>query len=137
MKKWNKRLILLLILVLIISVLSGCGSKKVPEGVSKEFYNDMIFVLSDMSKTISKTKSNDSLLDAFLSSEGLSMLGDYEDKSSTLTIKESSIVDNLKVMYINLEMYHNNVLDKDTVKQKIEEISKLLELDIDLNDYVF
>lgn len=138
MKKWNKRLILLLVLVLITGVLGGCGKKQaVPEGISKEFHSDMIFILNDMSKTTLKTKVGDSLLDAFLSSEGLSMIGEYEDKEDTLTIKELSIVDNLRVLYINLEMYHNDVLDKDTVKQKIEDVSQLLEIDIDLNDYLF
>ena len=137
MIKVNKRLILLLVLVLAIGTLSGCGSKKIPEGVGQEFYDDMIFVLDDISKTILATKVGDSLLDAFLSSEGLSIIGDYEDKEDTLTIKELSIVDNLRVLYINLEMYHNNVLDKDIVIQKIEDVSKLLEIDIDLNDYLF
>lgn len=137
MKEWNKRLILLLVLALAIGILGGCSSKKIPEGVGQEFYDDMIFVLDDMSKTTLKTKVGDSLLDAFLSSEGLIMIGEYEDKEDTLTIKELSIVNNLRVLYINLEMYHNNVLDEDTVKQKIEDISKLLEIDIDLSDYLF
>ena len=51
MVKVNKKLILMLILVLSISVLSGCNEQlKAPDGVDQELFDDMIVILGKLEK---------------------------------------------------------------------------------------
>lgn len=132
----NKKLILLLVLMLIASLMVSC-KKKAPDGISQKFYDDMIFSLNDLSKTITNTKTGNNLLDAFLNSEGLQRVGEYKRGKNELSLKESSIVDNITDLYVYLEMYYNGILEEDKIKDCVNNISDLLEVDINLKDYIF
>lgn len=136
--KMNKKLILLIILVLIMGISVGCSkTPKAPEGVSQEFYDDMIFILNDLSKTITNTKVKDSLLDVFLNSEGIKKVGEYKRSVDELSLKESSIIENISNLYVYLEMYYNGISEEDVIEDSVNAISDLLEINIDLKDYVF
>lgn len=84
MLKSNRKLILLLALILIVGILGGCSntSKEIPQGVSEEFYDDMISCF----KKLEKYKDNDK-------KNGKEVIQDYLDNKIWLSHEEKKIIE--------------------------------------------
>lgn len=86
MKKWNKRLILMLVLVLVIGVLSGCDNKKIElEGVtSKKLTKDLTKLRYLILESLSEKEYKEEKIE-----EVLAKINDvnYQEKLNTLEVQ--------------------------------------------------
>lgn len=123
--KMNKKLILLIILVLIMGISVGCSkTPKAPEGVNQEFYDDMIDCLKKLEKHKGDKEKN-----------GIEVIKDYKDNKLWLTVKEEKIIEAVDDLYFSVWSYH---IEEDTTSKDrlmliddINKVSELMELDID------
>ena len=127
MKNINRILVLLLILILTMAILVGCGdSKKAPEGVSQDFYDDMVGILKEMEKA-----KRDDIIDI---DDG--KIDIYKEERVFLTLKEEDILDNVSDLQFWAWLYDDDgddkIQDKLRVARSVENISRLMEVDINL-----
>lgn len=140
MKKWNKRLILLVILVLVVGVLGGC-KKKAPEGMSQGFYDDTIQCAKDLEKIIKNTTKKDIDEDFIFFSESiLDFTSKYQN--SDLTVSESKAFDKMfeMVAFVDAGVREyfdtGNYFTNEEVEEVAEELSKMLDIEIDADDFI-
>jgi hypothetical protein len=123
----RKKLILLLVFALIISILSGCSeAPKAPEGVSQEFYDDMLDVLKKLEKTKDKESTNEE--------NGKDIIDKYKKDKLWLQPKEQEIIDAIDDMHLMVRLYYASDTANDMiVKHDINLVAELMELDIDVD----
>ena len=139
MIKWNRKLILLLVLVLIVTILSGCKNKA-PEGINQEFYKNIVNTSNEIMKEIPNIKKEDVINNTTVKFQSYSEFCDkyYSDyESGSLTIAEEKAFKALisTVLYVNtdLRLHYEKGEEfpsKNTV-DKIEKLAELLEIDIE------
>lgn len=123
MFKVDKKLILLLILVLTMGTLGGCDStpKEIPDGVSEDFYDDMIACL----KKLEKYRDNED-------KNGKDVIQDYLDNKVWLSSKEEEIIKAIDDMYFDVWFYHiADEPNEHMVKNAINEVADLMNIKID------
>ena len=128
MKNINRILVLSLILILTMAISVGCGeSKKAPEGVSQDFYDDMIDVL----KQIEKINS-----DVDWEGSGIDKIDEYKEVKNLLTPKEETILDNIDSLWLWVSIYkggdQSKLEDSLRVTRYVEDVEALLDIDINL-----
>lgn len=135
MNKVNRRLILLIILVLIMGISVGCSkTPKAPEGVSQEFYDDMIFISKDMIKTVRNMKDPDPSNGDLKQSEGRDRLLDYKyELIDSLTLTEKTIVEELYEIYFLLSLHTNEIYKDEEITEAVETFSNLMEIEFDVD----
>lgn len=139
--KVNRRLILLIILVLTMAISVGCSKAKKTEGVSQEFYDDMIFVSENLIKSTREAKVFDLDKSDILNGKGYEKISKYEEDYSQLNNIEKSIFDTIDELYfltaIYYDMYYKDLTppDKD-VKQSAETFAKLMEIEVDVDKLI-
>lgn len=123
MIKVNRKLVLLLILVLIVSVLGGCGSKQeAPEGVDQEFYDDMVDCLKKLQKYRDDEDKN-----------GSDIVQDYLENKIWLTSAEREIIEAIDDMYFEVWFY--SIADdpnEHIVKNKIKKVAVLMDMELNM-----
>lgn len=121
----NRKLILLLILVLISSIITGCQNKA-PEGVGQDFYDDMLECLTKLEKYKGDEDNN-----------GIGVIENYMENKIWLSTKEQEIIEAVDDMYFWVWLYHN---DKDTnrmiVRDSIKNATYLLGIDINIDKLI-
>lgn len=140
-KKIVLLLVLLLFLILIVSIFTGCQAK-VPEGFSKEFYKDIVSTSSDIMKDIPNIKKEDVVNNTIIKFQSYSdfcdkYYSDYEnEKLSTIEEKAyKALIGAVVNINTDLKIHYDNenvFLSKSTI-EKIEKLTKLLEIEIDYN----
>lgn len=128
MLKINRRLILLLILVLTMGTLVGC-KKQAPEGISQDFYDDMIEVLDKLKKTKGELNTDN----------GEDIIKKYKDSKIWLNSNEKDILDAMSDLHFWVWRYHTDNVEKDEdsklknkliILDNIKTLSSLMDLDI-------
>ena len=125
--KVNKKLILMLILVLSISVLSGCNEQlKAPDGVDQELFDDMIVILGKLEKTKGKLDTDN----------GKKELEEYLENKLWLDYREVEIVEAIDDLHFWVFFYDDVKEDKElsddlSLKSKIKTVSELMGFDIE------
>mgnify|MGYP001164608904 FL=1 len=133
--KVNKKLKLMLILVLVIGVLSGCGKQaKVPEGVNQEFYDDMIECSEGLIKTIKNAKITSLLESDILNNEYYSKIQEYMNNTDGLTLIEQNILTSIENLYFHVAMQYDGAELSDEIKEYAQTFSKLMEMEVDVNN---
>lgn len=127
MFKVDKKLILVLILVLGIGILAGCSSQqKAPEGVSQDFYDDMVSCL----KKITKHRDNDE-------KNGIDIVKEYKENKLWLNATEKEIIGAVSDMYLWVWLYYNGENpDRMIVRDTIVTVNNLMDIDIDIDKIV-
>lgn len=131
MKKWNKRLILILVIILFTSVLGGCSkTPKVPDGFDKDLWENSVKVISIIQKTY-KDDNNFSVEDEDKIEEYFDIYQGrrYDNKKEYEMIKS---IQNLYKEYSGY-IYSKRVFDRDgflTIEHK-DNIEQILQ---DLQD---
>ena len=121
MSKSNVKL--LLIIILTLSVIVGCDTqtKNIPEGVSEEFYDDMV----ECFKKLEKHKDNDD-------KNGRDVVQDYLDNQIWLSSTEKEIIKAVDGMYFEVWFYHMATEpDKHVLRYSIQKASELMGIEID------
>ncbi|MDD4780933.1 MAG: hypothetical protein PHT02_10105 [Tissierellia bacterium] len=127
MIKVNKKLILLLALVLVIGVLSGCNEQlTAPEDVDQEFFDDMIVILGKLEKTKGKLNTDN----------GKKELEEYLENKLWLDYKEAEIVEAIDDLHFWVFFYNDVKEDEElsddlSLKSKIKDVSELMGFDIE------
>lgn len=126
MIKVNKKLILLLVLVLVIGVLSGCDKQiKAPEGVDQEFFDDMIIILGKLEKSEGELDTDN----------GKKELEEYLESKLLLKYKEVEILEAINDLHFWV-WFNGNIKEekelKDNLrlKDKIKTVSELMGIDV-------
>lgn len=128
----KKNIILLLILVLIVGILSGCQKEiKAPEGVDQEFYDDMVLILEKLEKTKGELDTDN----------GEKELEEYLENKLWLQPKEVAIVEAIDDLHFWVWFYNDakediELSDELSLKDKIRTVSELMELEIDSSDFI-
>lgn len=134
------RKVFLMILVLCISMIfTGC-KKKAPEGISQEFYDDMIFALEDLMNELNAITKEDDTLKAIAEIKGYDVLHNYTytNKFDTLTLKEQSILDDMRKLYTCVAMYYqDSVIEREDIEEYINSLTNALEIEIDIDKIIF
>ena len=128
MIKINRKLISLLILMIAMSIIVGCSdTQKAPEGVDQEFYDDMVECLKKLQKHKGDEEKN-----------GIDVVEKYLDNKTFLsTTKEVKIIEAVDELYFYVWLYHSETgTERLMVKEKIQTVSDLMELDIDINKII-
>ena len=125
MTKTNKKLILLLVLVLTISTLVGC-KKDAPSDVTQEFYDDML----DCFKKLEKHKDDKE-------KNGSDKIKEYLDNKIWLTHAEQEIIEAIDDMYFDVWFYYNSKEPNiHMVKDKIRKVADLMEVEIKSDKFI-
>ncbi len=137
----NRKIILGIVLLLILSVLGGCKSKP-PEGVGQEFYDDMVSASKELIKIIRNAKEIDVLDNDFFKSKSYVKIYEYDKyKYDFLTLIEQNILDTIDDLYLTSILYHNAIqnnkgtvsyYEKDIIKLT-KTFSNLMEIELDVN----
>lgn len=142
MLKSNKKLILMLALILIVGVLGGCN-KKAPEGFTQEFYDDIVFTTKDVIKTIKNVTIDDMENDTIINSDSyLKFCEKYYDNNS-LTVTEQNAFSSLSkiIIYceINFKYYHKHgeMPSNKDLEEEIDKFSDLIDFEIKSSDIIF
>ena len=144
MNKWNKRLILLLILALTMGISVGCSNPKTPEGFTQEFYDDVIKTCNDLTKEVKNIKKEDVIGETLVKFNSYTeFLEKYHDveKNGDLSIAENTAFDLLTGIVFEVREDLQSYYEKDhysfpgerTLKE-IEKLSNILEIETKLNE---
>lgn len=123
--KINRKLILMLVLVLIVGALSGCKAKP-PEGVNQDFYDEMI----DCLKKLEKHRDNED-------KNGSDIVQDYLENKIWLTSAEREIIEAIDDMYFEVWFY--SIADdpnEHIVKHKIKMVAALMGVKLDIKKLI-
>ena len=122
----NKKLILIVAMILILGVLSGCNEQlKAPEGVDQDFFDDMIVILEKLEKTKGKLDTDN----------GEKELDEYLENKLWLDYKEVEIVEAIDDLHFWVFFYDDVKEDEEfsddlSLKSKIKDVSELMGFDI-------
>ena len=125
--KVNKKLILMLILVLTMGLLSGCNEQlKAPDGVDQDFFDDMIVILEKLEKTKGKLDTDN----------GEKELEEYLENKLWLDYKEVEIAEAINDLHRWVWLYNDVKEEKELkddlkLKSKIKDVSELMGFDIE------
>lgn len=125
MYKVNRKLILLLILVLVTSILSGCKAKP-PEGVNQDFYDDMVECLKKLEKHRDDKEKN-----------GYDVVQDYLENKVWLASAEKEIIEAIDDMYFEVWFY--SIADdpnEHIVKNKIKMVAVLMDMELNMKKLI-
>lgn len=131
MLKINRRLVLLLILVIAMAISVGCSkSQKAPEGISQEFYDDMIEVLKKLEKTKGEIDTDN----------GEDIIKEYRENETWLAIKEKDILNDIEDLHFWVWFYNNKESESDLkdelmIRDKLRRVSTLMDLEIEENKF--
>ena len=146
MNKINKRVILLLVAVLIVGILVGCSNKqKTPEGISEEFYNNIIKTSNDLYKEVKNIKKEDVVDETLVKFNSYTeFLEKYHDaeKNGSLSSAENTAFDVLTSIVFeireDLQLYYEDEdyysFPSDRTLKEIEKLSDILEVETKLSD---
>lgn len=125
MLKVNRKIILLLVLVLSISFLAGC-KKTPPKDVSQDFYDDMIDCLKKLKKYKDDNDKN-----------GIDIVKEYLDNKIWLTQAERDIIVAVDDMYFEVWFYHiAEDPNEHIVKNKIKTVAALMDVSLDIDKLI-
>jgi len=121
----NKKIVLLLVLILIVSIFTGCQAKA-PEGVGQDFYEDMVECLQKLEKYKGDKENN-----------GSDIIENYMKNKTWLTAKEQEIIEAIDEMYFWVWLHYN---DKDTnimiVRNEVMNVAHLLGININFDKFI-
>lgn len=139
MIKVKKSWVLILVLIIVLTVFTGC-QKEVPEGFGSEFYNDIVATIKETMKEIPNIKKEDVARSVVIAPQPYSDFCDeYYDKAENgeLTITEEKTFDALSGLIFDINtdliLYYEDGYDipSDRTLEKIEELENLLEINIE------
>ncbi len=130
-----RKISILLIFILVLGLFSGCASSdKIPDGVSEEFYNDMMAYGNELIKIneeYDKIEVEDSI--KISKREAIRKIVLYNKNVDNLSLQEQKILKSALNLNIALIMYKD---DKETFKEdlieSVEKFNQLMQIDLDI-----
>lgn len=133
MGKVNKKIILMLFLVLIMGISVGCRkTQNAPEGVSQEFYDDMVNISEKLIKTVKNAKNTSIENSDILKDDGYGKIVQYIEDSD-LTLIEYTIANTLEDIYFKVAMYHDGIPLEEDIKELVQSFSELMNMEFEAN----
>ncbi len=141
MLRLNKKIIMGIVLLLVLSILGGCKSKP-PEGVGQEFYDDMISASEELIKTIRIAKIITLSDNDILKTKNYTRICEYNKyEYDSLTLVEQNILNAINDLYFTSVLYYDDIYNdigrKDVYKKDIKKLAKtfsnLMGIELDAN----
>lgn len=121
----NKKILFLVFVLCVSAMFIGC-KRKAPEGITQEFYDDMIISLKKLEKEKGNKETN-----------GYDEVKRYLDNKIWLTHKEQETIEAIDDMYFWVWFYYNtDDAEALVVKSKIRDVVGLMELNINVDKII-
>lgn len=129
----NKRVVLLVLILCISIVFVGC-KKKAPEGVSQDFYDDMVKYSDELIKIVKNAKTTTLTESDILENEYYEGVVGYTDNIEDLTLLERQILESIEKLYFYAAMQCDGARLNEEITEEAKTFSKLMEIDFDVDD---
>lgn len=129
----NKKL--LIVLLSITLVLTACQSK-IPDGVSKEFYNDIKKLSLHLVDNIDDYKNNSNY--SLMSTPEYKAILEMHNNYNAYTKQEQQILDNIWFLYDSVNFYYSgsDEFDKDDIIEVGNKLGELMNFKIDVSKLI-